>query len=186
MQSKETKRKCVVVGSKAVGQTTLIASLTNKPIPIYSKWLDGPPSIIVKKTDTEMVNVEFWDTPYWEDYERLRPVTYVGADIFFIVFSLVDRRSFENVMSEWCPEIRRFIPRTPIILVGNKLDLRNEETTDAISFEEGQSMASQIKASAYLECTTTKCTKESLDELICLASCFTVEKPIKNQKCAIL
>ena len=32
-----------------------------------------------------------------EDYNRLRPLSYRGADVFVLAFSLVSRASYENV-----------------------------------------------------------------------------------------
>lgn len=32
-----------------------------------------------------------------EDYNRLRPLSYRGADVFLLVFSLISRPSFENI-----------------------------------------------------------------------------------------
>lgn len=39
------------------------------------------------------------------------------------------RASFENVKSKWLPEIRHHAPGVPFILVGTKLDLRDDEDT---------------------------------------------------------
>jgi hypothetical protein len=35
-----------------------------------------------------------------EDYNRLRPLSYRGADVFVLAFSLVSRASYENVMKK--------------------------------------------------------------------------------------
>lgn len=32
-----------------------------------------------------------------EDYNRLRPLSYRGADIFLLAFSLISRPSYENI-----------------------------------------------------------------------------------------
>ena len=32
-----------------------------------------------------------------EDYNRLRPLSYRGADVFLLAFSLISRASYENV-----------------------------------------------------------------------------------------
>lgn len=44
--------------------------------------------------------------------------------IYFFVFILV-----ENIPEKWTPEVKHFCPNVPIILVGNKKDLRNDEHT---------------------------------------------------------
>ena len=35
-----------------------------------------------------------------EDYSRLRPLSYRGADVFILSFSLVSRASYENVLKK--------------------------------------------------------------------------------------
>lgn len=35
----------------------------------------------------------------------------------------------ENIPEKWTPEVKHFCPSVPIILVGNKKDLRNDEHT---------------------------------------------------------
>lgn len=42
--------------------------------------------------------------------------------MYFLMFS-------ENIPEKWTPEVKHFCPNVPIILVGNKKDLRNDEHT---------------------------------------------------------
>ncbi|WAR24433.1 CDC42-like protein, partial [Mya arenaria] len=37
------------------------------------------------------------------DYDRLRPLSYAGTDVFFICFDLSRASSFENVEPKWLP-----------------------------------------------------------------------------------
>ncbi|CAM8907940.1 unnamed protein product [Rhodiola kirilowii] len=39
-------------------------------------------------------------SPHQEDYNRLRPLSYRGVDIFVVAFSLVSRPSYENVLKK--------------------------------------------------------------------------------------
>lgn len=42
----------------------------------------------------------YWFLYYWtgqEDYNRLRPLSYRGADVFILAFSLISKASYENV-----------------------------------------------------------------------------------------
>jgi Ras-related C3 botulinum toxin substrate 1 len=41
-----------------------------------------------------------------EDYSRLRPLSYRGADVFILSFSLVSRASYENVLKK----VMRIVP----------------------------------------------------------------------------
>ncbi|XP_065920192.1 ras-related C3 botulinum toxin substrate 1-like [Dysidea avara] len=63
-------------------------------------------------------------------FDSLRPVAYPETDVFLMCFSLVDPNSYENIKELWHPEIRHFCPNsTPLVLVGTKLDLRDDKET---------------------------------------------------------
>ncbi|KAK9981789.1 hypothetical protein ABG768_001313 [Culter alburnus] len=98
----------------------------------------------------------------YTDYDRLRPLSYPQTDVFLICFSLVDPDSFGSVREKWYPEVRHHCPNAQIILVGTKLDLRDDK--DAIeklkkkkqipiTCHEGRAMAEEIGAVKYLECS---------------------------------
>ncbi len=55
-----------------------------------------------------------------------RPLSYPQTDVFLICFSIVNPSSFENVRAKWFQEVKHFCPNTPIVLVGTKLDLRED------------------------------------------------------------
>ncbi|XP_065851494.1 rac-like GTP-binding protein ARAC7 isoform X2 [Euphorbia lathyris] len=111
--------------------------------------------------DGNIVNLGLWDTAGQEDYSRLRPLSYRGADIFVLAFSLISRASYENVLKKWMPELRRFAPNVPIVLVGTKLDLRDDRgyqadhmNSNVITFAQGEELRKQIGAAAYIECSS--------------------------------
>ncbi|XDV16207.1 hypothetical protein PO909_016023 [Leuciscus waleckii] len=97
-----------------------------------------------------------------EENDRLRPLSYPQTDVFLICFSLVDPDSFENIRAKWFPEVRHHCPNTPIILVGTKLDLRDDKDTTEelkekkqtpITYKQGLAMATETGAVKYLECS---------------------------------
>lgn len=78
---------------------------------------------------------------------------------------------------QWYPEIDHHAPGVPIILVGTKLDLRDDETTKEslrqkkmapIQYEQAVMVAKEIKAQKYLECSalTQRNLKSVFDEAI--------------------
>ena len=82
-----------------------------------------------------------WDTAGQEDYDRLRPLSYANASVFVACFNLTDRDSFQNIESKWVPELRHYLKKAPIILVGCKKDLRAEGAKGGAKFiseEEGK------------------------------------------------
>ena len=118
-------------------------------------------------TFTERVNgkhftIRMMDTPGQEDYDRLRPLCFPQTNVFLVCFSLVDPGSFENVKEKWVPEVRHHCPDTPIILVGTKLDLKDDQDTlrqlksrrqRPVRYVEGIIMQRNIGAVKYLECS---------------------------------
>ncbi|KAI1729755.1 ras family domain-containing protein [Ditylenchus destructor] len=154
--------KCVVVGDGTVGKTCMLISYTTDSFPkeyvptVFDNY-SAP-----MRVDNHAVNLGLWDTAGQEDYDRLRPLSYPQTDVFILCFSVVSPVSFDNVCSKWIPEIRQYCPDTPIILVGTKLDLRDDPATlralqaekrTPITRNQGQKVASKIKAYKYLECS---------------------------------
>lgn len=87
-------------------------------------------------------------------------------------FSIDSPDSLENIPEKWTPEVKHFCPNVPIILVGNKKDLRNDPNTikelskmkqEPVKPEEGRAMAEKINAFAYLECSAKS--KEGVREV---------------------
>ena len=146
--------------------------------------------------DGKTVSLSLWDTAGQEDYDRLRPLSYAQTDVFLVCFSLMSPTSFENIPIKWVPEIRNHQPNTPIILVGLKLDLKedgaavqrlrerrmarlqfiyiffhfslNIKKKEPVSYERGMARAKEIGAIKYIECSalTQKNLKVLFDEAI--------------------
>lgn len=72
------------------------------------------------------IRLALWDTAGQEDFDRLRHISYPNTDVILMCFSVESRVSFENVLSKWTPEVKRFCSKVPIILVGNKKDIRDD------------------------------------------------------------
>lgn len=153
--------KCVTVGDGAVGKTCMLICYTSNKFPtdyIPTVFDNFSANVAV---DGNIVNLGLWDTAGQEDYSRLRPLSYRGADIFVLAFSLISRASYENVLKKWMPELRRFAPNVPIVLVGTKLDLRDDRGyladhigSNIITTSQGEELRKQIGAAAYIECSS--------------------------------
>ncbi|XP_064111058.1 rho-related BTB domain-containing protein 1 isoform X2 [Macrobrachium rosenbergii] len=130
--------KCVVVGDTAVGKTRLIraracnkqfslSQLLNTHVPtvfaidqyrIYKEVLERSCVVV----DGVNVSLRLWDT--FGDHDKDRRFAYGRSDVVLLCFSVANPISLRNCRVMWYPEIRRFCPNTPILLVGCKNDLR--------------------------------------------------------------
>jgi len=165
-----TRVKLVVVGDGAVGKTSLLISYATNTFPT-----DYVPTVFEnytarKKRHDDTILLHLWDTAGQEEYDRLRPLSYPGADIVLLCFSTVSQASYDAIRDKWAPEVNHYIPEVPHILVGTKIDLREAQHPDPnsgkfepITPESGQAMAKQIKASKYLEVSSK--TRQGLEEV---------------------
>ena len=140
------------------------------------------------------VELALWDTAGQEDYDRLRPLSYPDTDVILMCFSIDSPDSLENIPEKWTPEVKHFCPNVPIILVGNKKDLRNDDNTkrelmkmkqEVVKFDDGRTMADRIAAFSYLECSAK--TKEGVREVFETATRAALQvKKKKRKRCKIL
>jgi Ras-related C3 botulinum toxin substrate 1 len=154
--------KCVVVGSGGVGKTCLLISYTTN-----TAAEDCIPTVLDNHSKYVMVNnnpieLQLLDTAGREDYDRLRPLAYPQTDVLLICYSISAPATFEHVPQMWIAEINHYCPNIPYILVGTKLDLREETTTierlaenhlTPISHQQGMQLAKEIGAVKYMECS---------------------------------
>ncbi|KAJ3438157.1 hypothetical protein M0812_17337 [Anaeramoeba flamelloides] len=155
--------KSVVVGDGAVGKTCLLLSYTTNSFPgeyVPTVFDNYSANVMV---DGEPININLWDTAGQEDYDRLRPLSYPQTDVFIVCFSLISPASFSNVKEKWIPEIKHYCEDLPIILVGTKIDLRDDQDTVQkleeknlvpISYQQGMELGKEIGAYQYVECSS--------------------------------
>ncbi|CAN1229659.1 Rac-like GTP-binding protein 7 [Linum grandiflorum] len=147
--------------------------------------------------DGSTVNLGLWDTAGQEDYNRLRPLSYRGADVFLLAFSLISRASYENIHKKWIPELRHYAPNVPIVLVGTKLDLRDDKQyfidhpgATTITTAQGEELRKMVGAVAYIECSskTQQNVKMVFDGAIKIAlrPPKPKKKPRKQRNCTFL
>ena len=187
--------KCVVVGDGAVGKTCLLYSYTKNEFP--SEYV---PTVFDNYAVTvgiggQPYTLGLFDTAGQEDYDRLRTLAFPNTDVFLVCFSTVSPNSLENVREKWVPDLMHHSPKTPFLLVGTKIDLKDDARTLSalakikqrpVTKEIGEKLAKELGAVRYLECSalTQKGLKDVFDEAILAA----LEPPevINTGNCCIL
>ncbi|KAJ3443865.1 hypothetical protein M0812_09711 [Anaeramoeba flamelloides] len=152
--------KLVIVGDSSVGKTSMLISYTTNAFPgeYLPRTYDN--TLIDVKLEQELVSLSLWDTVGNQEYDRLRPLSYCDTDAFLICFDIAFPTTFKNVKTRWIKEVQEHCPGIPVFLVGNKLDLREDQTIirileergeSPITCEQGMQMAKEIGAIKYLE-----------------------------------
>jgi len=165
--------KCVVVGDGTVGKTCMLLSYSTNTFPgEYSPTVfDNYQANVM--VDGKPVNLNFWDTAGQDEYDRLRPMSYLDTDVFLICFSITSPESLKNVSGKWAPEIKYHAPNVPLVLVGTKIDMRSDASAvkkggRLVTLEEASAMMREINARAYVECSalSQEGLKQVFDEAI--------------------
>lgn len=130
-------------------------------------------------------------------------LTYPQTDIFLLAFSVVSSYSLERAKERWLPLFRNVSPKTPFIVVGTKVDLREDKQVleqlkakgtkknclywklglDVITPEQGIAFAKQVGAVKYMECSalTGAGVKELFEEAVRAAITPQVERKTKKK-----
>lgn len=201
------RKKLVIVGDGACGKTCLLIVFSKGTFPeVYVPTVfDNYVSDVI--VDGRRVALALWDTAGQEDYDRLRPLSYPDTNVLLVCFSIDSPDSLDNVKEKWYSEVLHYCRGVPIILVGCKLDLRDDPRTiemlhrtsqSPVSSAEGQEVADKISARGYYECSAR--TGQGVNEVFEAATRAACEprskqaKPSKkkkkdkskSKKCAIL
>ncbi len=165
-----TGYKFVVVGAPCVGKTCLLISYTTNSFP--GEYI---PSIFDNysanvKVDRKVIRIGLWDTAgggdLCEGTVRLRRLSYPLTDVFMVCMSIYDKRKCRrDKMGMWtdncidtmavCQEVQTLCPGIPCVLVGTKIDLRDdvEMEDDCYTKEEMETFAEIWNCVGYIECS---------------------------------
>jgi len=188
------RKKLVIVGDGACGKTCLLIVFSKDQFPEVYVPTVFENYVADIEVDGKQVELALWDTAGQEDYDRLRPLSYPDTDVILMCFSIDSPDSLENIPEKWTPEVKHFCPNVPIILVGNKKDLRNDENVkwelqkmkqEPVKLEQGKEMAEKINAFHYLECSAKS--KEGVRDVFETATRAALQvKKKKKTKCCLL
>ncbi|XP_004690778.1 PREDICTED: rho-related GTP-binding protein RhoF, partial [Condylura cristata] len=150
------------VGDGGCGKTSLLMAHSQGVFPeryvptVFEKYTA---SVMV---DSQEVTLNLYDTAGQEDYDRLRPLSYQGAQLVLICYDVTNPTSYDNVLVKWFPEVAHFCRGAPVVLIGCKTDLRTDAEQlrrlqaarlQPVTPAQGHSARESISAVLYLECS---------------------------------
>ncbi len=138
------KKKVVMLGSFAVGKTSLVQQFVNS---IFS---DKYQTTIGVKIDQKTVNIDgqeinllLWDIHGNDDYQKVKPAYLMGASGCFIVIDGTRKASLD-VANELIETVINTIPKAIIVILINKLDLKDDWDINADEINELKSRGFQL------------------------------------------
>ena len=149
--SKGLPYKVLILGDSTVGKTCFLVRYVDDSFDDSTLLSVGMDYRLknVKTEDGTKVKLQIWDTCGQERYRSISKNYYKGANAIILVFSLIDKKSFDSV-ENWINQIKEEASESIlIILVGNKSDLIEKRV---ISYEEAEKLAKEFNIN-YFECS---------------------------------
>jgi small GTP-binding protein len=152
--------KLILAGDGAVGKTSMVHRFVEDTFQSDYKGTIGV-SIMKKECHFEGLGTDvrfvLWDLAGQTQFKRVRKTYLKNAEAGIIVFDVTRNTTFENVI-EWYDDIKASTPKISLILVGNKIDLKDQRE---VGREEGQQLAEELGVS-YIE--TSAKTGENIND----------------------
>ncbi|CEP14583.1 hypothetical protein [Parasitella parasitica] len=148
--------KLVLLGESAVGKSSLVVRFVNREYAENREPTIGAAFLTQKCTvDDRTVKYEIWDTAGQERFHSLAPMYYRNAQAAIVMYDITKSSTLDKAKG-WVKELQRQANSQIVIaLVGNKLDLvqenRSEQNEDADE-QDGNGTSRQVtfeEASAY-------------------------------------
>ncbi|KAL9084974.1 MAG: hypothetical protein Q9159_004940 [Coniocarpon cinnabarinum] len=140
--------KLVLLGESAVGKSSLVLRFVKDQFDEYRESTIGAAfltqTVPLPEKDAT-VKFEIWDTAGQERYKSLAPMYYRNANCAVVVYDITQAASLDKAKM-WIKELQRQASENIVIaLVGNKLDLVEEEPSKrVVSQEDAETYCTQI------------------------------------------
>ena len=134
--------KFILIGNSGVGKTSILKFLSTGVFPqeiistigVDKKTLDVSVEVEEnnKKTKKDFI-ISLFDTAGQEKFRSIAATYYRGSDGILLLYDITDRNSFESI-EMWINSIiesigKKVDSKYVILLIGNKLDLVNEDSS---------------------------------------------------------
>jgi small GTP-binding protein len=120
--------KIIIIGDPAVGKTSLLTKYSANQF--QEKYLPTVGVNILKEPinlgDNRNVILLFWDIAGQPQFYMLHRPYFNGADGIILVFDITRSSTFSNINNWWSTCVKYGLSELPRILIGNKIDLKDE------------------------------------------------------------
>ncbi|CAM8896051.1 unnamed protein product [Rhodiola kirilowii] len=123
--------RIVVVGDRGVGKSSLIAAVATESFPEKAPPV-LPPTHLPADFFPDRIPVTIIDTPSSLESRSKVFDELKRADVVVLTYACDDPATLDRLESYWLPEIHQLEKQIPLVVVGCKLDLRDE---DEVSLE---------------------------------------------------
>ena len=173
----EKDLKIILLGDCGVGKTNIILRFMNQQFDEDSiSTTSSSYTMKAIEKDNIKYRLNIWDTAGQEKYRSITKLFLQGANIIILVYSIIEKESFDN-LDYWYKTIKdSFNNETVLAIVGNKYDLFLEE---AVQEEEARKYAED--KNAIFKLVSAKTDQPGIDLLFTMVLEEYIEK-IKNGK----
>ena len=98
--------KAILLGESMVGKTALIKRIISNTFEETSSTCGPTSNYVDIEINGNTLKLTLWDTAGQERFRSLNKLYYKGAEIEFLVYSVTDRRSFEELKNYWYQEVK--------------------------------------------------------------------------------
>ncbi|CCK71899.1 Rab family GTPase VPS21 KNAG_0I01080 [Huiozyma naganishii CBS 8797] len=145
MNNPVTSIKLVLLGEVAVGKSSIVLRFVSNDFAENKEPTIGAAFLTQRVNINEhTIKFEIWDTAGQERFASLAPMYYRNAQAALVVYDVTKPQSFIKAR-HWVKELHEQASKDIIIaLVGNKIDMLDEDPTERkVAREEGEKLAQE-------------------------------------------
>ncbi|MBD3230108.1 MAG: GTP-binding protein [Candidatus Lokiarchaeota archaeon] len=150
--------KILILGNAGVGKTTSTVQFAHS---LFKSEYKPTLGVNIVRNEywigDDLIHFQIWDLAGQDQWTKLRRIYYSGAQGALLLFDTTRSDSFQD-LKRWRDEIKKYTINIPVILVGNKIDLKDLRK---ISTEKGKEKAEKF---GYKYIETSAKTSENIEQ----------------------
>jgi small GTP-binding protein len=132
----QKSKKIVILGHFGVGKTSMVRRFVENCFSEDYKVTIGVhiSKKVVEIAPNESISMILWDLEGTDDIESVRKAYLMGSSGVFFVFDVTRSSTFQNIKNDLAMVSER-MPKTPLLVIGNKLDLVDQPSLEKLLAE---------------------------------------------------